>query len=109
MPKMEAIKIQGPKAVKLVTYVPIPAIQPDYTLVKTHCVGVSPTDWKYIDFLASTNATSGCDYSDTIVEVGPDVSKPLRKAIGLPGSFMERTPWIQKMGRLHSMLLSSET
>lgn len=85
MPTMKAIKIQGPNEAKIFSDVPILVVRPGYLLVKVECVGLNPTDWKHIDFLATANATSGYDYSGTVVEVGPEVVKAFEKGDRIAG------------------------
>ena len=78
MSVQRAIQIQAPKLAKLVTDAPIPQLRNDYIKVKTVAVGLNPTDWKHIDFLATKGAIVGCDYSGLVEEVGPAVTSDLK-------------------------------
>jgi NADPH:quinone reductase-like Zn-dependent oxidoreductase len=69
---MRALKVVS-KGEAAVQTVPIPALRPDYILVKTSHVALNPTDWKHVDFLPNPGATIGCDYSGKVVDVGPEV------------------------------------
>lgn len=85
MSNMQALKIQGPEQAKVVADVPIPAVRPGHILIKVECVGLNPTDWKHIDWQAIPGATAGCDYSGTIVEIGPDITQPFKKGDRVAG------------------------
>ncbi|KFY37135.1 hypothetical protein V494_04887 [Pseudogymnoascus sp. VKM F-4513 (FW-928)] len=50
--------------------VPKPNISDQEILVKVHVVGLNPTDFKHIDFMAPSNRIIGCDYAGEVVEVG---------------------------------------
>lgn len=81
---MKALKIvsAGHAAVQ---DVPLPKLRPDYVLVKTRFVALNPTDWKHLDKLPQPGATLGCDYSGTVVEVGPQVKKSWKKGDRIAG------------------------
>ncbi|PNS14317.1 hypothetical protein CAC42_6830 [Sphaceloma murrayae] len=57
--------------------VPLPTLRDDYVLAKVHAVALNPTDWKHIAFMPNPGATVGCDFSGTVVKVGPKVTKTL--------------------------------
>ncbi|KAI9694880.1 MAG: hypothetical protein M1822_000496 [Bathelium mastoideum] len=84
MSSMKALKIisQGQAAVE---EVPVPKLRPDYLLVKTSYVALNPTDWKHIDKIPTPGATVGCDYSGTVVDVGPQVKKSFKKGDRVAG------------------------
>ncbi|KAI1739292.1 GroES-like protein [Xylaria scruposa] len=60
---------------------PLPKLNPGYVLVKVRAVGINPTDWKSIDGAEADRfgARSGCDYAGEVVEVGPGVTKDIKK------------------------------
>ncbi|TRX97742.1 hypothetical protein FHL15_001497 [Xylaria flabelliformis] len=60
---------------------PLPKLNPGYILVKVRAVGINPTDWKSIDGAQADRfgARSGCDYAGEVVEVGPGVTKDIKK------------------------------
>ena len=74
---MKALKIIS-KGQAAVQEVPVPRLRPDYLLVKTRFVALNPTDWKHIDYIPQPGATVGCDYSGTVVEIGPEVRKSFK-------------------------------
>ncbi|KAL9088268.1 MAG: hypothetical protein Q9159_003180 [Coniocarpon cinnabarinum] len=80
--QQSAMKTDGGGKASIHHDVPIPQIPPNgYILVRTSYVGLNPTDWKHIDgdFAGDRKPgfTVGCDYAGTIVQVGPNVTKPL--------------------------------
>lgn len=79
MSTQKAIIVTEPKKAGLVTDRPIPELRDEYILVKTVCVGLNPTDWKHIEFLAPPGVLVGCDYSGVVEEVGKNVKKPFKK------------------------------
>ncbi|KAF3387451.1 Protein TOXD [Penicillium rolfsii] len=79
MTTQKAVVVVEPKKAGLVTDRPIPKLRDDYILVKTVSVGLNPTDWKHVDFLAPPGALIGCDYAGVVEAVGKDVKKPFKK------------------------------
>lgn len=79
MSTQKALVATGERSARLVSDWPIPALRPDYILVKTVAVALNPTDWKHMDGLAAPGALIGCDYAGTVEEVGKEVRKPFRK------------------------------
>lgn len=82
---MKAIVIKGKEA-----YVdsnrPNPKLRDDYILVKTAAIALNPTDWKHAAFgLAADGCLSGCDFSGTVEEVGPAVTKSFSKGDRIAG------------------------
>ncbi|KAB8227954.1 hypothetical protein ETB97_006742 [Aspergillus alliaceus] len=75
----KAVAITAPQVATLVTDRPLPKLRDDYILVKTVSVGLNPTDWKHIAFLAPPGVLVGCDYSGIVEAVGKDVSKKFSK------------------------------
>ncbi|KAI0452714.1 GroES-like protein [Xylaria acuta] len=59
----------------------LPKLNEGYVLVKVRAVGINPTDWKSIDSAEADRfgARSGCDYAGEVVEVGPGVTKDIKK------------------------------
>lgn len=83
---MKAVIINGNKA-KVTSGVSIPKIRPTYLLVKVNSVALNPTDWKHIaGKRAAPNCISGCDFSGTVVEVGPEVTKSLKPGDRVAGT-----------------------
>jgi NADPH:quinone reductase-like Zn-dependent oxidoreductase len=81
--KMKVLQINSPGNASVVD-IPKPALRPDYILIKTVAVAFNPTDWKHIQFVSS-KATSGCDYSGIIEEIGSEVTKPFQKGDRIAG------------------------
>jgi len=79
MSTQKAIIVTEPKTAGLVTDRPVPTLRDDYVLVKTVSVGLNPTDWKHIEFLAPPGVLIGCDYAGIVEAVGKDVKKPWKK------------------------------
>ncbi|KAJ5544505.1 Polyketide synthase enoylreductase [Penicillium sp. DV-2018c] len=79
MTTMKAIVTTEPKTESLVTDRPLPKLRDDYLLIKTVSVGLNPTDWKHIAYLAPPGVLVGCDYSGIVEEVGKDVKKKFNK------------------------------
>ncbi|OQD77539.1 hypothetical protein PENDEC_c002G05495 [Penicillium decumbens] len=75
----KAIIVTELKTAGLVTDRPVPTLRDDYVLVKTVSVGLNPTDWKHIEFLAPPGVLIGCDYAGIVEAVGKDVKKPWKK------------------------------
>ncbi|KAI0430068.1 GroES-like protein [Xylaria sp. FL1042] len=61
--------------------VPLPKLKKGEVLVKVHAVGLNPTDWKTIDNADAERfgTRSGCDFAGEVVEVGPGVTKDIKK------------------------------
>ncbi|KAJ5154320.1 uncharacterized protein N7500_009759 [Penicillium coprophilum] len=76
---MKAVIVTQPKTEGLVTDRPVPKLRDDYLLVKTVSVGLNPTDWKHIAYLAPPGVLVGCDYSGIVEAVGKDVKKQFNK------------------------------
>lgn len=64
-----------------VTTTPLPALRPDYMLVRTLAVALNPTDHSAVDGHMGGDASTlagcrpGCDYVGVVEEVGPGVTK----------------------------------
>jgi NADPH:quinone reductase-like Zn-dependent oxidoreductase len=85
MPTQKAIVIIEPKKADLVTDRPIPTLRDDYLLVKNVSVGLNPTDWKHVAFLAPPGVLVGCDYAGVVEAVGKDVHKKFSKGDRVAG------------------------
>lgn len=79
MPTQKAVEITGPQEAKVVTNRRLPKLRDDYILVKVVSVGLNPTDWKHVKFLAGPGALVGCDYAGIVEEVGSAVTKEFKK------------------------------
>jgi len=83
---MKAITIHDNKA-KVSSGLPIPKLRPTYLLAKVDSIALNPTDWKHISGKrAASNGISGCDFSGTVVEVGPDVTKSFQPGDRIAGT-----------------------
>lgn len=83
--KMKAIIINGNKA--KIADISLPKIRPTYLLAKVDSIALNPTDWKHINGKrAAANGLSGCDFSGTVVEVGPDVTKSFKAGDRIAGT-----------------------
>ncbi|KAJ5999628.1 hypothetical protein N7481_000037 [Penicillium waksmanii] len=79
MSTQKAVIITQPKTDGLVSDRPIPTLRDDYILVKNVAVGLNPTDWKHVAYLAPPGVLVGCDYAGVVEAVGKDVKKPFKK------------------------------
>ncbi|KAI8635374.1 GroES-like protein [Xylariaceae sp. FL1651] len=66
---------------------PLPELREGHIFVKVRAVGINPTDWKSIDGgdPGRFGSRSGCDYAGEVVEVGPGVTKNLKKGDRVAG------------------------
>lgn len=76
---MKAIKILGPRKARVSAKVSKPDLPDDCVMIKTMAVSINPTDWKHIDFISTKGATTGCDYSGVVEELGASVDRNLIK------------------------------
>lgn len=82
---MRAITVKGNKA--KVSTISLPKLRPTYVLCKVDSIALNPTDWKHIHGKrAAQNGISGCDFSGTVVRVGPEVTKSLRPGDRIAGT-----------------------
>lgn len=82
---MKAITINENKA--KVSEIPIPKIRATYLLAKVDSVALNPTDWKHINGKrAAAHGLAGCDFSGTVVEVGPEVTKSFKPGDRVAGT-----------------------
>ncbi|KAI0523765.1 GroES-like protein [Xylaria bambusicola] len=60
---------------------PLPKLEEGHILVKVHAVGVNPTDWKSVHGAEPSRFGSrlGCDFAGEVVEVGPGLTKNIKK------------------------------
>ncbi|KAJ5390774.1 Protein TOXD [Penicillium cataractarum] len=79
MSTQKAVIVVEPKKDGLVTDRAIPTLRDDYILVKNVSVGLNPTDWKHVAYLAPPGVLVGCDYAGVVEAVGKDVKKPFKK------------------------------
>ncbi|PGH05333.1 hypothetical protein GX51_03054 [Blastomyces parvus] len=79
--KTQKALISGPDCEALVTTdFPIPILPADHVLVKTSYVALNPADWKNLGKENTIPGTvGGCDFSGTVEEVGPAVTKNFAK------------------------------
>jgi NADPH:quinone reductase-like Zn-dependent oxidoreductase len=75
---MRVLKVQSPGNAVIISDVPIPALRPEYLLIKTVAVALNPTDWKSID-KTTKNVTIGCDYAGIVEDIGEKVTKKFKK------------------------------
>ncbi|POS75912.1 hypothetical protein DHEL01_v205698 [Diaporthe helianthi] len=73
---------KGKSAVK---EVPVPSLREGHVLVKVKAMGLNPTDWKTIYSDGATCTRIGCDYAGVVEEVGPGVTKALKKGDRVSG------------------------
>ncbi|KAJ3175785.1 hypothetical protein HDU87_005779 [Geranomyces variabilis] len=69
-----AIVIEGPGSATVKT-IPVPEPREDQVRVKVSAVGLNPTDWKHIDYLASPGSIVGCDYAGVVDAVGANLTR----------------------------------
>ncbi|GME34427.1 uncharacterized protein LTHEOB_10366 [Neofusicoccum parvum] len=72
-----AIKIQGPGEVALQEGCAVPVPAADEVLVKVIAVAINPVDAKSADLSPTPGATSGCDFSGEVVNIGEGVKQSL--------------------------------
>ncbi|KAK2613982.1 hypothetical protein N8I77_000847 [Diaporthe amygdali] len=63
----------------VVKEVPTPSVREGYVLIKAKALALNPTDWKSIHSGEAAGTKIGCDYAGVIEEVGPGVTKSLKK------------------------------
>ncbi|KAM0716781.1 hypothetical protein Q7P37_008226 [Cladosporium fusiforme] len=73
---MKAVKIVSPGKAEVQT-VPVPRLRDNYILVKVKSVAINPTDWKHVEYgqMGVPGLTVGCDFSGTVVTLGPGCTK----------------------------------
>ena len=59
--------------------IPMPKLLDDYVLVKTVAVAINPTDWTTLEAAGDDGTLVGCDFAGTVEEIGPAVTKSLKK------------------------------
>ncbi|KAI0486356.1 GroES-like protein [Xylaria cf. heliscus] len=66
---------------------PLPKLKAGFVLAKVHAVGINPTDWKSIDGAEEDRfgARSGCDFAGEVIEIGPGVTKDIKKGDRIAG------------------------
>lgn len=57
----------------------MPKLLDDYVLVKTVAVAINPTDWTTLEAAGDDGTLVGCDFAGTVEEIGPAVTKSLKK------------------------------
>ncbi|KAK5052667.1 hypothetical protein LTR84_002532 [Exophiala bonariae] len=76
---MKAVIWTGDRA-ELVNNRPTPRVRPGYLLVSCVSIGLNPTDAKSIATRRSAvNGLLGSDFAGVVLEIGPDVTKALKK------------------------------
>ena len=59
--------------------------KPNFLRVRVKAIALNPTDWKHIDRFSGPDQTVGCDYAGEVLEVGPGVTKDLKKGDRVAG------------------------
>lgn len=54
---------------------PVLRLEPHHVLVKTVAVGINPCDWKMPTKFPTEGARIGCDFTGTVIAVGPDAEE----------------------------------
>jgi NADPH:quinone reductase-like Zn-dependent oxidoreductase len=75
---MRVLKVESRGHAAIQDNARVPALRPEYLLIKTVAVALNPTDWKSID-RANENVTIGCDYAGTVEEIGERVTKRFKR------------------------------
>lgn len=65
--------------------IPLQKLPVDYVRVKTVAVAINPTDWTTLDAKGLDGSLVGCDWAGIVEEVGPAVTKPLKKGDRVAG------------------------
>jgi NADPH:quinone reductase-like Zn-dependent oxidoreductase len=84
---MRALRVYSQGKAAVVSDVPIPALRPEYILVRTVAVALNPTDWKSSQGV-NDPVTIGCDYAGIVEDVGEKVTKPFKKGDRVCGFVM---------------------
>ncbi|KAI9653485.1 MAG: hypothetical protein M1831_006033 [Alyxoria varia] len=84
---MRAIKTSAPGSATVNPSTPEPSLtpKPNFLLVRVKAIALNPTDWKHVDRCPAPNLTVGCDFAGEILEVGPGVTKNLKKGDRVAG------------------------
>ncbi|KAI5867644.1 putative alcohol dehydrogenase [Durotheca rogersii] len=86
MDKTQAIIVLEEQNGAAIRDVPVPKLRDDCVLVEVKAIGLSPTDWKHIDFgAADAGSRIGCDYAGLVHDVGKKVSR-FRKGDRIAGA-----------------------
>lgn len=81
-----ALKVLGPKGVKLTEGCPLPIAENDEVLVRVKCVAVNPVDAKTLDMAPNVGSTAGCEFAGDVVRVGPSVkNQRLKEGVAVFG------------------------
>lgn len=72
---MKALVVTEPGHGAIVSDRPLPRPRPGHMIVKTHSLGLNPTDWKHMSWWSPVGSLIGCDYSGTVVSVDKAVHK----------------------------------
>ncbi len=65
--------------------IPIPKLPDDYLLIRTVTVAINPTDWTTLDAVGDNGTLVGCDWAGIVEEIGPAVTKKIRKGARVAG------------------------
>ncbi|KAI1131754.1 GroES-like protein [Nemania abortiva] len=86
MASTKALVIVEKKKVE-VKELPLPKLTEGHVLVKVRAVGLNPTDWKSIDNIdpRRVGSRSGCDFVGEVVQLGPGLTKDLKKGDRVAG------------------------
>jgi NADPH:quinone reductase-like Zn-dependent oxidoreductase len=84
---MRALRVYSQGKAAVVSDIPIPALRPEYILVRTVAVALNPTDWKSSQGV-NDPVTIGCDYAGIVEDVGEKVTKPFKKGDHVCGFVM---------------------
>jgi NADPH:quinone reductase-like Zn-dependent oxidoreductase len=76
---MKAIKTAANNTAILLHDANIPILRPSYILIRTRAIALNPTDYNHIHGLSPPGSTVGCDFAGEVVEIGIEVTKPLKK------------------------------
>jgi aspyridone synthetase trans-acting enoyl reductase len=81
-----ALKVLGPKQIKLTEGCPLPIAEKDEILVHVKCVAVNPVDAKTLDMAPNVGSTAGCEFAGDVVRVGPSVkNQRLKEGVAVFG------------------------
>ncbi|KAJ8121388.1 hypothetical protein O1611_g10117 [Lasiodiplodia mahajangana] len=82
----KALVIAGKGKVEI-KELPLPKLHDGYVLTKVRAVGLNPTDWKSIDNIdpERIGSRSGCDFVGEVVQLGPGLTKDLKKGDRVAG------------------------
>lgn len=79
LPRQQTAVVQGSDGQATIGHdAALPVPEPHMVLVRTAAVSINPCDWKMPSKFPTPGARIGCDFSGTVIAIGPDAGSKLR-------------------------------